>query len=199
MFFRKCDKDDGWFCPRFSKQMIAHWMVERWNVAFRIGSFDPCASCHLPIRSACIAWLRFVCGTCIQYIPYAERFSWLSLPMRKRNIKQNASSIRQWPHKITHKCFRLVKLPSFWRLVLSDHQNLVVYDRNDDVPGKPNVPSTFCIVSLCATCGTCIFCKKYDVVLVRSPENESNEQKLDKFVHQNEAFAFAIFFDHIWC
>ena len=89
---------------------------------------------------------------------------------RKKNTKQNTSSIRQWTHEITHKCFRLLKLPSFWRLVLSDHQNLVVYDRNDDGPGLPNVPSTFCIVSLCAICGTCTFCKKYDVVLVRSPK-----------------------------
>lgn len=168
MWFQKCDKDDGRFCPRFSKQMFAHRMVKRWNVAFRIGSFDLYVSCHLPIRSACNVWSRFACGTCIQYIPYGERFSWLSLPMEKKN-KQNTSSIRHWTHEITHKCFRLFKLPSFWRLVLSDHQNLVVYDRNDDGPGLPNVPSTFCIVSLCAICGTCIFCKKYDVVLVRSP------------------------------
>lgn len=84
MLFQKCDKDDGRFCPRFSKQMFAPWMVKRWNVAFRIGSFDPYVSCHLPIRSACNVWLEFVCGTCIQYIPYGARFSWLSLPMRKK-------------------------------------------------------------------------------------------------------------------
>lgn len=59
-----------------SKQKIHQIHV----MAFRTGSFVPYASCHHPIRNVCNVWLVSVCGTCTQYIPYAARFSWWSLP-----------------------------------------------------------------------------------------------------------------------
>lgn len=53
--------------------------------AFKTGSFDPCVSYHHPIRNVCNVSMVFVCGICIQCIPYEVQFSLLSLPeMRKQ-------------------------------------------------------------------------------------------------------------------
>lgn len=70
-----------------------------------------------------------------------------------------------------------MKLPSFWRWAWFDRRNLVVFGRNDVCPGPLNVPSTSCIVSLCAICGTCISCRKCDVVLVHSPKKWSEKSR----------------------
>lgn len=88
-------------------------------------------------------------------------------------------------------------LPSFWRLVWFDHRNLVVYGHNDDDPVQPNVPSTSCIVSLCAICDICIFCKKCAVVLVRSPKLKpriNNKTSINTII----SHIWFNFCDHIW-
>lgn len=47
----------------------------------RIESFVPFSSCLLPIQNVCNASMGTVYGICIQCIPYATQFSWLSWPI----------------------------------------------------------------------------------------------------------------------
>lgn len=77
---------------------------------------------------------------------------------------------KEWIKRCTQLNSTKNHLPSFWKWASFDHQNLVVCDRNDDVPGQTCAPWTSCTVSPCATCDTCTFCRKCVVVSAHSPK-----------------------------
>ena len=60
--------------------------------------------------------------------------------------------------------------PSYGEWAWIGHQNLAVFGRNDDGPGRRTIPCPSCIGSLCAGCASCICpCRRFVGSLGRWP------------------------------